>query len=112
MGKAVEVSALLFALCALTLRLMPGTLNNTGLERVKGIEPSYRQYIEEFVESIGPQADLPLPSVSPRDVRTFRDALARAGHSPVTVNGALKILACRSMQRSALAISRLIPVRQ
>ncbi|MDQ3622545.1 MAG: tyrosine-type recombinase/integrase, partial [Verrucomicrobiota bacterium] len=53
----------------------------------------YRQYIEEFVESLGPRADLPLSSVSPRDVRTFRDALARAGHSPVTVNGAVKILA-------------------
>ena len=53
----------------------------------------YEQYVSEFLASMGERADAPLAAISPRDVRAFRDALARAGHSPVTANGALKILA-------------------
>lgn len=53
----------------------------------------YEQYIGEFRDSLGDKAKTPLNGISPRDIRTFRDALARAGHSPVTVNSALKILA-------------------
>lgn len=52
----------------------------------------YEQYVREFLESMGERANAPLAAISPRDLRAFRDALARAGHSPVTVNGALKIL--------------------
>jgi integrase len=51
------------------------------------------QYVGEFLASMGERADAPLAAISPRDVRAFRDALSRAGHSPVTANGALKILA-------------------
>ena len=53
----------------------------------------YEQYVSEFLASMGERADAPLAAISPRDLRAFRDALARAGHSPVTANGALKILA-------------------
>jgi integrase len=53
----------------------------------------YEQYVGEFRASLGESAGKPLGAISPRHVRTFRDSLARAGHSPVTVNGALKILA-------------------
>jgi integrase len=53
----------------------------------------YVQYINEFRASLGDKANSPLNGISPREVRTFRDALARSGHSPVTINGALKILA-------------------
>lgn len=53
----------------------------------------YRQTVSEFLTSMGTRADLPVTAVTPRDVRTFRDGLARAGHSPITANGALKILA-------------------
>lgn len=52
----------------------------------------YTQYVGEFRESLGESASKPLASISPRHVRTFRDSLASAGHSPVTVNGAIKIL--------------------
>jgi len=67
------------------------------LEGKKGVTTErtflkYTQYIGEFRESLGDSAGRPLASLSPRHVRTFRDSLARAGHSPVTVNGALKIL--------------------
>ena len=53
----------------------------------------YEQYVGEFRASLRERANAPLNAISPRDVRGFRDALARAGHSPVTVNGAVKILA-------------------
>lgn len=53
----------------------------------------YDQIIGEFIAHAGERANKPLAAISPRDVRTFRDSLARAGHSPATVNGALKILA-------------------
>ena len=53
----------------------------------------YEQYVGEFRASLGDRDKAPLNAIAPRDVRSFRDALARAGHSPVTVNGALKILA-------------------
>lgn len=53
----------------------------------------YEQYVREFIDSLGFKADAPLDGLSPRDVRIFRDALLRSGHSPVTINGALKIIA-------------------
>ena len=53
----------------------------------------YEQYVGEFRASLGERDKSPLNAISSREVRVFRDALARAGHSPVTVNGALKILA-------------------
>jgi integrase len=52
----------------------------------------YSQIVAEFINHAGERANAPLGAISPRDLRSFRDSLARAGHSPVTVNGALKIL--------------------
>ncbi len=53
----------------------------------------YRQIVGEFLEHLEKRADLNLSAISSRDVRSFRDSLAKAGHSPATVNGATKILA-------------------
>ena len=53
----------------------------------------YTQIVTEFLKAIGDKANGPLAAISPREVRVYRDSLARAGHSPATVNGALKILA-------------------
>jgi integrase len=46
----------------------------------------YRQVIADFLEHLGNRAEQPLGAVSPRDVRSFRDALAKGGRSPVTCN--------------------------
>lgn len=53
----------------------------------------YDQYVAEFRESLGDRDKAPLNAINIRDIRKFRDELAKEGHSPVTVNGALKILA-------------------
>ncbi len=53
----------------------------------------YSQIVEEFINHAGERVNAPLGSISPQNLRSFRDSLASSGHSPVTVNGALKILA-------------------
>jgi integrase len=53
----------------------------------------YEQYTAEFRASLGDRDKAPLNGISSGDLRKFRDTLAKAGHSPATVNGALKILA-------------------
>jgi len=50
----------------------------------------YEQVIRDFLRHLGPRADLPLPAISPRDVRGFRDALASGGRAATTVNLAVK----------------------
>lgn len=46
----------------------------------------YRQVCGDFVDHIGERATLPVNAITQRDVRGFRDALVKAGHSPSTVN--------------------------
>lgn len=53
----------------------------------------YRQIVDEFTAHLGKRANLNLTAISIRDVRSFRDSLNKAGHSPSTVNGAMKVLA-------------------
>jgi integrase len=53
----------------------------------------YRQIVDEFTAHLGNRANLNLAAISTRDIRSFRDSLAAAGHSPSTVNGTMKVLA-------------------
>lgn len=52
----------------------------------------YQQVVTEFIVHVGKRAEAPLTMLVQRDVRSFRDALSREGHSASTVNQALKIL--------------------
>jgi integrase len=52
----------------------------------------YHQTIEEFLSHVGVKADRLLREITPSDVRSWRDELKRKGHSPPTVNGAIKVL--------------------
>jgi integrase len=53
----------------------------------------YQQIVNEFIAHVGgARADAQLAVLSQRDLRSFRDTLARAGHSHSTVNQTLKIL--------------------
>ena len=52
----------------------------------------YRQFAREFLDHLGSKADDILNQVTDGDVKAFRNALARSGHSASTVNGAIKIL--------------------
>ena len=53
----------------------------------------YRQVCGDFLTHLGDRANLPLAAISQRDVREFRDALAKTGLSPSTVNqNARKVL--------------------
>jgi integrase len=52
----------------------------------------YEQIVREFLGHLGNKADEMLSQVADADLKAFRNALARSGHSPATVNGAIKIL--------------------
>ena len=52
----------------------------------------YRQIVDEFIKHLGIRAELTLSTITPGDIRSFRDSLTKTGHSPATVNGAMKIL--------------------
>jgi len=57
----------------------------------------YGKPIEDFIEHMGTRADLPVRAVTTKDVRAFRDAQAKLGKSPVTVNLAHKVVASALM---------------
>ncbi len=50
----------------------------------------YAQVIKDFLGHLGDRADLALTAISPKDIRSFRDTLAKAGHSASTVNQTLR----------------------
>ena len=53
----------------------------------------YEKPIKDFLAHLGARASLPLRAVTPKDVRSFRDAELRKGKSPVTANLAQRIVA-------------------
>jgi integrase len=52
----------------------------------------YEQIVREFIDHLKEKADVPINGIVDGDLISFRNSLARAGHSPATVNGALKVL--------------------
>ena len=52
----------------------------------------YQQIVREFLDHLGPRADAMLAEIVDDDLKSFRNSLARAGHSASTVNGTLKVL--------------------
>jgi len=65
-------------------------------EKKVGISPrtklKYEQIVREFISHLKEKADAPLNAIVDGDLISFRNTLARAGHSASTVNGAMKIL--------------------
>jgi len=57
--------------------------NGTTAERTM---MKYKQVADDFLSHLGDRAELPLPAISQKDVRSFRDALTKSGLSPSTVN--------------------------
>jgi integrase len=53
----------------------------------------YGKPIKDFLRHLGTRASLPLHAVTPKDVRSFRDAERKLGKSPVTVNLAHRTVA-------------------
>lgn len=49
----------------------------------------YEQTTRDFIAHLGERAVLTLAAISPKDVRSFRDALAKGGRAPSTVNMAI-----------------------
>lgn len=60
-----------------------------GVVAAKSIE-KYEQVTEDFLEHLGERANLTLAAIGPKDVRSFRDALAKGGRSPGTVNQTIR----------------------
>lgn len=56
-----------------------------GATADKTIE-KYEQVTRDFLKHLGPRAKLTLAAITPQDVRSFRDALAKGGRSASTVN--------------------------
>jgi integrase len=52
----------------------------------------YEQIAREFLAHLGRKANEMLGQVADADLKSFRNSLARSGHSPATVNGALRVL--------------------
>jgi integrase len=52
----------------------------------------YEQIVREFIDHLGDKADASLTGIVDGDLISFRNSLARAGHSASTVNGTMKIL--------------------
>ena len=52
----------------------------------------YEQIVREFLAHLGERANTALNEIVDGDLKSFRNALARSGHSASTVNGAIKIL--------------------
>lgn len=50
----------------------------------------YEQTTRDFLAHLGDRADITLAAIGPKDVRSFRDALATGGRAPSTVNMAIK----------------------
>ncbi|MEI6715670.1 MAG: site-specific integrase [Verrucomicrobiota bacterium] len=50
----------------------------------------YKQVCRDFLTHLGDRQSQSLTAISARDVRGFRDALAKDGHSPCTVNQTVK----------------------
>lgn len=46
----------------------------------------YRQVLGDFLTHLGERADLTIAAIGPKDVRSFRDALAKGGRAASTVN--------------------------
>jgi hypothetical protein len=46
----------------------------------------YRKPVQDFIAHLDKRADLPLRAATPRDVRSFRDALRKDGRAAATVN--------------------------
>jgi hypothetical protein len=53
----------------------------------------YGKPVKDFITHLGGRASLPLRAVTPKDVRSFRDAERKLGKSPVTANLAHKVVA-------------------
>ena len=53
----------------------------------------YEKPVRDFLAHLGSRTNLPLRAVTPKDVRSFRDAERKLGKSPVTANLAHKIIA-------------------
>jgi integrase len=52
----------------------------------------YEQIVREFINHLREKADRPINGIVDGDLISFRNSLARSGHSASTVNGALKVL--------------------
>jgi integrase len=52
----------------------------------------YEQIVREFLAHLGSKADEMLNQIADDDLKSFRNSLARAGHSASTVNQAIKVL--------------------
>ncbi len=66
----------------------------SGKEQTKsaGTGTRYSKVIKDFIEHLDKRADLNIAHITPRDVKTFRDAESKAGKSGKTVNLAVKII--------------------
>ena len=68
-------------------------LTSKSASRTEGTAARYEKPINDFIAKLGDRANLPLRAITPKDVRSFRDAETKLGKSPVTVNLAHKTIA-------------------
>ncbi len=60
--------------------------------KAKSTAGRYAQVVKEFLDSLGKRSKLSLAHITPKDVRTYRDAELAAGNSNNTANDAVRIV--------------------
>ena len=68
-------------------------LTSKSASRTEGTADRYQKPLNDFIDHLGDRAKLPLRAITPKDVRSFRDAEKKLGKSPVTVNLSHKTIA-------------------
>jgi integrase len=80
----------------LTFHTAAGWLRDWVASKAGTVSPAtaqqYRRGVEDFLEHLGRRAEMPLASVSPRDISSLRDALRRAGLSVRACNALKQVL--------------------
>ena len=73
-------------------------LKNKEASHAQSTAQRYRKPVQDFIAHLGKRADLLFRAATPRDVRSFRDALRKDGRAAATVNFAHKATALLSKQ--------------